>query len=225
MKILIIEDDKKIAQFITNGLKESGYQVDTCLDGQSGLDYSLNGDYELIILDLMLPKLDGLEILKHLREENIQVPVLILSAKRSVDERVYGLKHGADDYLVKPFSFVELQARVQALLRRKLVPVQDQSRLEAFGITIDLLQREVHRDGKLIDLPNKEFSLLEYFVRNPECIISKTMILEKVYNYNFDTQTNIVDVLVCRLRNNLERDFDEKLIHTIRGMGYVLKKK
>lgn len=225
MKILIIEDDAKIAEHIRKGLKESGFQVEVCFDGESGLDFALNNVFDLIILDLMLPKIDGLNILKMIRENNTQIPVLILSAKRSIDEKVDGLKHGADDYLIKPFSFVELQARVNALLRRNSKIVNESSHLEAFGIKLDLLKRKVTRDGKEIDLPNKEFLLLEYFLRNPEIVISKTMILEKIYNYNFDTQTNIVDVLVCRLRNNMEYGFDTKLIHTIRGMGYVLKEK
>ena len=224
MKILVVEDDSKIASFITKGLKESGYISIHVGDGQEALDTLLtDSSFDLVILDVMLPKKNGLEVLAELRQNSQTIPVLILSAKRSVEERVEGLQHGADDYLVKPFAFSELLARIQVLLRRhqpaKAMPTQ----LNQYGIHVDLLKREVKRDGKIIDLQTKEFSLLEYFLRNPERVLSKTMILENVYNYNFDTQTNIVDVLVCRLRNKVDKDFNKKTIHTIRGVGYVLK--
>lgn len=224
MKILVVEDDTKIASFITKGLKESGYTSMHVDNGQDALDILLtDSSFDLVILDVMLPKKNGLEVLSEIRQNSLAIPVLILSAKRSVEERVEGLQHGADDYLVKPFAFSELLARIQVLLRRhqpaKALPTQ----LNQYGIQLDLLKREVKRDGKVIDLQSKEFSLMEYFLRNPERVLSKTMILENVYNYNFDTQTNIVDVLVCRLRNKVDKDFNKKTIHTIRGVGYVLK--
>lgn len=224
MKILIVEDDPKIAKFIQKGLKESGFLADTLGNGQEALEHlEVDSSYDLVILDIMLPGKNGLEVLAGLRGQGLQIPVLILSAKRSVEEKVEGLQHGADDYLVKPFAFSELLARIQVLLKRhqpqKILPTS----LTQFGIKLDLLKREVSRNGKGIDLQAKEFSLLEYFLRNPERVLSKTMILENVYHYNFDTQTNIVDVLVCRLRNKIDKDFDKKTIHTIRGVGYVLK--
>lgn len=224
MKILVIEDDPKIGSFIAKGLKESGFLTEVALDGKSGLDF-INHDksLDLIILDLMLPKMSGLEVLREIRKSQNNIPVLILSAKRSVDEKVEGLQYGADDYLVKPFAFSELLARVQVLLRRHKPTNAIVTQMNNFGISMDVLKRETAREGKIIDLQAKEYSLLEYFMRHPEKVISKTMILENVYHYNFDTQTNIVDVLVCRLRNKIDKDFDKKTIHTIRGVGYVFK--
>lgn len=223
MKILVVEDDAKIASFITKGLKESGYNSFHVDNGRDALETILSDSYDLVILDVMLPQMNGLEVLAELRKQNQSLPVLILSAKRSVEERVEGLQHGADDYLVKPFAFSELLARIQVLLRRHQPAKAMPTELNRFGIQLDLLKREVKRDGKTIELQAKEFSLMEYFLRNPERVLSKTMILENVYNYNFDTQTNIVDVLVCRLRNKIDKDFNKKTIHTIRGVGYVLK--
>lgn len=224
MKILIIEDDPKISSFIAKGLKESGFMTETALDGQAGLDFIAHDQtIDLIVLDLMLPKKSGLEVLAEMRKSQNNTPVLILSAKRTVDEKVEGLQFGADDYLVKPFAFSELLARIQVLLRRHQPARQIATYIANFGISMDILKRETARGGKTIDLQAKEYALLEYFMRNPEKVISKTMILENVYNYNFDTQTNIVDVLVCRLRNKIDKDFDKKTIHTIRGVGYVFK--
>ena len=224
MKILIVEDDPKIKSFISKGLKESGFMTETALDGQQALDFIfLDKSIDLIVLDLMLPIKSGLEVLSEMRKAQINTPVLILSAKRTVDEKVEGLQHGADDYLVKPFAFSELLARIQVLLRRHQPARVMATHLENFGISMDMLKRETSRCGKVVDLQAKEYSLLEYFMRNPEKVISKTMILENVYNYNFDTQTNIVDVLVCRLRNKIDKDFEKKTIHTIRGVGYVFK--
>ena len=224
MKLLVIEDDLKIAGFLLKGLKEAGHSVDHAADGEEGL-ISATGSihYDLVILDLMLPKVDGMTILETMRSHSIETPVLILSAKQSVDDRVLGLTKGGDDYLTKPFSFSELLARIQVLLKRhhKTAP-ESQTSLTQFGITLDLIKREVTREGKVVPLQAKEFSLLEYFMRNPEKVISKTLILEQVYSYNFDTQTNVVDVLVCRLRNKLD-EFGPKTIHTIRGVGYVFK--
>jgi two-component system OmpR family response regulator len=223
MKILIVEDDPKISSFITKGLKEEGYQGEAVFDGVEALDHILNQSYDLVILDLMLPKLNGLEVLKEVRSKGLTLPILVLSAKRSVEEKVEGLQYGADDYLIKPFAFSELLARIQVLLRRNQPTKALPTTLSNHGITMDLLKREVKREGKVVELQAKEFSLLEYFLRNPERVLTKTMILENVYSYNFDTQTNIVDVLVCRLRNKVDKEFGKKNIQTIRGVGYVLK--
>lgn len=224
MKILVVEDDSKIASFIQKGLRESGYFVESLHDGKEALEQILiDNNLSLVILDIMLPSMSGLEVLSQIRQTGKALPVLILSAKRSVDEKVEGLQFGADDYLVKPFAFSELLARVQVLLRRNNPKGDSVTTLSRYGIKLDLLKREVTRDGKVIDLQPKEFSLLEYLLRNPERVLSKTLILENVYQYNFDTQTNVVDVLVHRLRAKLDKDFDKKTIHTIRGIGYVLK--
>lgn len=223
MKILVVEDDPKINEFIAKGLIEAGFLVERCFDGDEALDYLRHDPgLHLVILDLMLPKRSGMDVLSTIRSEGNNVPVIILSAKRAVDEKILGLKTGADDYLEKPFSFMELEARVQAILRRNR-PVQETSVLSSFGISMDLLSRRVTRDGVEIDLQAKEFSLLEYFLRNPGRVITKTMILENVYGHSFDTQTNIVDVLVFRLRSKIDKDFEKKLLHTVRGVGYVLK--
>lgn len=222
MKILVVEDDEKISGFLTKGLKESGYLSDAVDNGLDALDAINSSAYDLVILDIMLPKMSGLEVLSEIRNSGKTIPVLVLSAKRSVEEKVDGLQKGADDYLEKPFAFSELLARIQVLLRRNN-PQKAVSTLNSHGISIDLLKREVKRDGKTIELQAKEFALLEYFLRNPDRVLTKTMILENVYSYNFDTQTNIVDVLVCRLRNKVDKEFDTKLIQTIRGVGYALK--
>ena len=222
MRLLIVEDDKKIAAFIEKGMREAAFSVDVCHDGRSGLAHGLSGDYDAAIIDLMLPELDGLELIERLRRERVNTPVLILSAKQSVDDRISGLQKGGDDYMIKPFSFSELLARIQALIRRNRKHTEPTT-LNYQELRMDLLRRTVHRDGEKIDLPAKEYSLLEYMMRNAEMVISKTSILERVYDYSFDPQTNVVDVLVCRLRNKVDRDFDQKLIHTVRGMGYVLK--
>ena len=222
MKLLIVEDDRKIASFIEKGMREAGYSVDVCTDGRTGLEHARTGEYDAAIIDVMLPELDGLELIETLRREKNVTPVLILSAKQSVDDRIKGLQTGGDDYMVKPFSFSELLARIQALIRRNRNHIEE-TVLTYQNLSMDLLRRTVHRDGKKIELPSKEYALLEYMMRNPEMVISKTSILERVYDYSFDPQTNVVDVLVCRLRNKIDREFDEKLIHTIRGMGYVLK--
>jgi len=222
MKLLIVEDDKKIATFVEKGMREAGFSVDVCNDGLCGLERGVSNEYDAAIIDLMLPVLDGLELIERLRRERINTPVLILSAKQSVDDRIKGLQKGGDDYMVKPFSFSELLARIQALIRRNRKNTEPTT-LQYKSLSMDLLRRTVHRDGEKIDLPAKEYGLLEYMMQNAEMVISKTSILERVYDYSFDPQTNVVDVLVCRLRNKIDRDFDEKLIHTVRGMGYVLK--
>ncbi len=224
MKTLIIEDDSKILEFLDLGLREAGYQVESATDGLMGFEKIKKAAYDIIILDVMLPLMDGLTLLKKIREEKIRTPVLILSAKKSLEERVEGLQMGGDDYLVKPFAFTELLARVQALLRRA-APVETslETTLTYGDLIMDLEKREVFRQGKKISLQVKEFALLDYFMRNPEKVITKSLILEKVWGYDFDPQTNVVDVLVCRLRNKVDKDFNEKVIQTHRGVGYVLK--
>ena len=222
MRILVIEDDAKIAAFLEKGLKEAGFAVDTRGDGQAGLELALGFSYDAAIVDLMLPKLDGLSLIETLRNRNVNTPVLILSARQSVDDRIQGLQRGGDDYMVKPFSFSELLARVQALIRRDKKNTQPMF-LRVGNLEMDLLKHEIYRDGDKIELPAKEYSLLEYMMRHPGIVLSKTAILERVYDYAFDPQTNVVDVLVCRLRNKIDKDFEDKMIHTVRGMGYVLK--
>ena len=222
MRILVVEDDKKIASFISKGLREAGFAVDVAHDGVDGLHLGLSEPYDAAVMDIMLPGLDGLSLIERLRVKRITTPVIILSAKRSVDDRVKGLQSGGDDYLTKPFSFSELLARIQALIRRS-TRTSEPSTLTAGGLRLDLLTRQAQRDNQDISLPSREFALLEYLVRNKGRIVSKTSILEHVYDYSFDPQTNVVDVLVCRLRNKIDRDFEQKMIHTVRGMGYVLK--
>jgi len=222
MRILVVEDDKKIASFVAKGLKEAGYAVDVAQDGPDGLDLGLSGVYDAAVLDIMLPGMDGLTLIERLRAKKNNTPVIILSAKRTVDDRVKGLQAGGDDYLTKPFSFSELLARIQALIRRD-TRVAEPSTLTVGDLTIDLLTREAKRGDHVISLPAREFALLEYLMRHPGRIISKTSILENIYDYSFDPQTNVVDVLVCRLRNKIDKDVDRKMLHTVRGMGYVLK--
>ncbi len=222
MRVLVVEDDKKIASFVVAGLKQAGFAVDHAADGEDGIHLALNEPYDAAVIDIMLPKLDGLSLIEELRRQKVNTPVIILSAKRSVDDRVKGLQTGGDDYLTKPFSFSELIARVQALIRR--ASNTPEPTCLAFGdISIDLLTREVTRADRKIYLQPREFALLEYLMRNPGRVVSKTVIMEHVYDYNFDPQTNVVDVLICRLRDKVDRDFEKKLIHTIRGVGYVLK--
>jgi two-component system OmpR family response regulator len=222
MRILLVEDDLKIASFVVKGLKEAGFAVDHAQDGEEGLYMALTEPYDATIIDIMLPKLDGLSLIEELRRKKINTPVIILSAKRSIDDRVKGLQTGSDDYLTKPFAFSELLARIQALIRRASRTSEPTS-LTVGDLSVDLLTREVTRTGTKIELQPHEFALLEYLMRNAGRVLSKTMILEHVWDYNFDPQTNVVDVLVCRLRNKVDRDFENKMIHTIRGVGYVLK--
>jgi DNA-binding response OmpR family regulator len=222
MRILVVEDDKKIASFVAKGLKEAGYAVDVAYDGLDGMDLGLSGLYDAAVVDIMLPGMDGLTLIERLRAKKNNTPVIILSAKRTVDDRVKGLQAGGDDYLTKPFSFSELLARVQALIRRD-TRVAEPSTLTVGDLSVDLLTREAKREDTVISLPAREFALLEYLMRHSGRIISKTAILENIYDYSFDPQTNVVDVLVCRLRNKIDKDFDRKMLHTVRGMGYVLK--
>jgi two-component system OmpR family response regulator len=224
MRILVVEDDKKIASFIVKGLQQAGFAVDYAENGEDGLDLVLTVPYDAAVVDIMLPRLDGLSLIAEMRQQKINTPVIILSAKRSVEDRVKGLETGSDDYLTKPFAFSELLARVQALIRRSTSGSQGPTTLTVENLIMDLVKHRVTRSGLELDLQPREFSLLEYLMRNAERVVSKTMILEHVWDYNFDPQTNVVDVLICRLRNKVDRDFDKKLIHTIRGVGYVLKK-
>ena len=222
MRILIIEDDSKIASFLKKGFKEVGYASDVAADGEEGLLLARQGVFDAIVADLMLPKLDGLGMIERIRAEGIDTPVIILSAKRSVDDRIRGLQAGSDDYMVKPFSFSELLVRIQALLRRSQRTPQS-TVLQVADLRLNLTDRTAERGGEAIELQPREFGLLEYLMRNPGRVITKTAILEHVYDYSFDPQTNVVDVLVCRLRNRIDKPFDQKLIHTVRGVGYVLK--
>jgi two-component system OmpR family response regulator len=222
MRILLVEDDRTIATFVTKGLKEAGYVVDHATDGETGLHLALTESYDAAIIDIMLPKLDGLTLVAELRRQEKDTPVIILSAKRSVDDRVRGLEAGSDDYLVKPFAFSELLARVQALIRRAS-GAAEATRLGCADLVMNLLTREVSRGGVGIDLQPREFALLEYLLRNVGRVVSKTMIMEHVWDYNFDPQTSVVETRMSRLREKVDRDFEKKLIHTVRGAGYILK--
>lgn len=222
MRVLVVEDDKKIASFVVKGLKEAGFAVDHADNGEDGLERARHHSYDAAVIDVMLPKLDGLSLIERLRTEKITTPVLILSAKRAVDDRVKGLQTGGDDYLTKPFSFSELLARVQALIRRASLEPEP-TRLESGDLSLDLLKREVARSGRRLELQPREFALLEYLMRNAGRVVSKTMIIEHVWGYDFDPLTNVVDVLVSRLRQKIDRDFEKKLIQTYRGVGYALK--
>ncbi|MEI7482777.1 MAG: response regulator transcription factor [Elusimicrobiota bacterium] len=223
MKLLVVEDDKKISSFIAGGLKQAGFNVDCAFDGEDGLAKALGSEYAAAVVDIMLPKLDGLRLVEEMRGRGMRVPVIILSAKRTVNDKVRGLQAGGDDYLVKPFSFSELLARVNALIRRSAGEASEPTVLKAEGVLMDLPRREVTRQGNKIELQPREFALLEYLMRNPGRPVSKTMILENIWGFDFDPQTNVVDVLVCRLRDKLDKPFKKNLIHTIRGVGYVFK--
>jgi DNA-binding response OmpR family regulator len=223
MRVLLVEDDAKIADFIVTGLRNNGCEVDCAADGNEGLRQALAGRHEVAVVDLMLPGLDGLRIIEDMRAAGVETPVLILSAKRSVDDRERGLRAGGDDYLPKPFAFAELLARVQALDRRASRKQGEPVDLSVGDLRMNRLRREVSRAGRAIMLQPREFALLEYLMRHPGTVVSKNMILENVWDYGFDPQTNVVDVLVCRLRAKLDKDFDSKMLHTLRGVGYVLK--
>ena len=222
MRALLVEDDPTIADFIVRGLREAGFAVDCEGDGEAGLAAAAGGAYDVAIVDVMLPKRDGLSLIDELRRRRLSTPVLILSAKRSVDDRVRGLQAGGDDYLTKPFAFAELLARVQALVRRATRTPEPTS-LVVEDMVLDLLTRRVTRGGTTIELRPREFVLLEYLMRNAGKVVSKTMILSHVWEYTFDPQTNIVDVLVSRLRERIDKPFERKLLHTVRGVGYVLR--
>ena len=222
MRLLLVEDDDKIAAFIVKGLRAEGFAVDHAGDGENGLHLALTEPYDTAIIDIMLPRLDGLTLIERMRREKVKTPVIILSAKGSVDDRVKGLQTGGDDYLTKPFAFSELLARVQALIRRSS-DMAEPTRLVVGEITLDLVKREVHRAGKKIELQPLEFSLLEYLMRNAGRVVSKTMIMEHVWDYYFDPQTNVVESRIYKLREKIDKDFSTRMIHTVRGAGYVLK--
>lgn len=222
MKILLIEDDPVIADFVVRGFQQSGYTIAHEANGNHGLKLALRDNFDLAIIDIMLPGLDGLSVIGELRKQGEHLPIIILSAKRGVDDRVMGLRKGSDDYLIKPFSFSELLARVEALLRRSN-STPESSTLTVGDLELDLLARKVTRAGKKIDLQPKEFSLLEYLLRNTGHVVSKTMIMERVWNYHFDPHTNVVEARVSRLREKIDKGFTSPLIHTIRGVGYILK--
>ena len=223
MKVLIVEDDLKISTFLQSNLKIDGFIVDQSIDGLTALNKINNNIYDVIILDIMIPHLDGLELLKQVRADKINCPVLILSAKRSLQDKVTGLQVGGDDYLEKPFAYAELLARLNALVRRSTPQTYSPS-LTFLDLELNTETRDVCRNGKRIFLQPREFLLLEFFMRNPEVILTKDLIINKIWDNNYQPQTNVVDVLVCRLRSKIDNDFSEKIICTERGQGYVLKK-
>lgn len=222
MKILVIEDDKKVSNYIAKGLKEAGYNVDCSHEGKEGLFLATTEAYNVIIMDRMLPSLDGLTILKTIRASNNKTPVLILSALGDVDDRVKGLKAGSDDYLVKPFAFVELLARIEALGRRTINNNDEPTKLTASGIELDLLSRKVIANNNDVDVQGREFNLLEYLMRNKGSVVTRTMLLEGVWDYHFDPQTNVIDVHISRLRKKIG-DEGGKIIRTVRGAGYIIE--
>jgi two-component system, OmpR family, response regulator len=222
VKILVVEDDPAIASFLVKGLRQAGFAVDEATSGGQGLEMAGRESYDAAVVDVMLPGLDGLALIEELRRRRITMPVLILSARRSVDDRVRGLRAGGDDYLTKPFAFEELLARVQALIRRS-TGATEPTRLVVGDLVLDLVTRKVERAGRPLSLRPREFALLEYLMRSPGRVVSKTMILSHVFDYNFDPRTNVVDVLVHRLREKVDKGFDAPMIHTVRGMGYVLR--
>jgi len=222
MRALVVEDDQTIAAFVARGLREAGFAVDEAHDGDEGFRRASREPYDVAIVDVMLPGRDGLDLVEDLRRRRVTTPVLLLSAKRSVDDRVRGLQAGGDDYLVKPFAFAELLARVQALIRRS-TGAADPTILTFADLSLDLVTRKVERAGQPLDLRPREFALLEYLLRHAGRVLSKTMILSHVWGYQFDPGTNVVDVLVSRLREKVDRPFAQKLIRTVRGVGYVLR--
>jgi len=221
MRILIVEDEKKVAGFIKKGFEEETYAVDVAYDGEEGYNLAEMGQYDLIVLDLMLPKMNGMDVLGKLREKKINTPIILLTAKDSVEDKVTGLNKGADDYLTKPFAFSELLARVRSLLRRG--QTETKTVLQVGNLTLDLVSHKVNRNGEEIDLTGKEYSLLEYFMRNEGKVLTRTMIAEHVWDYNFDTFTNVIDVYVNHLRKKIDKKHSEKLLHTLRGVGYVMR--
>ena len=222
MRILIIEDEKKVANFIKKGLEEEHYAVDTAYDGEMGLYMAEVNEYDLIVLDLMIPKIDGLEVLKRIRGSKNNVPILVLTARDSVEDIVKGLDYGCDDYLTKPFEFIVFLARIRALLHRE--KIDKEPLLKIADLSLSLVTHKVTRKGKEIELTSKEYALLEYFMRNPDKVLTRTMISEHVWDYHFDSMTNVIDVYVNYLRKKIDKDFEPKLIQTIRGVGYIMKR-
>ncbi len=223
MRLLLVEDDKDISSYICKGLRQEGHTVDTSYEGRDGMFLATTETYDVMIIDRMLPELDGLTIIRAIRGAGIQTPVLILSALGEVDDRVKGLRSGGDDYLVKPFAFAELLARIEVLYNRTTKSAQGQTtKLTAGNLEVDLLSRKVKRAGKEIDLQAREFRLLEYILKNKGQVVTRTMLLENVWDYHFDPQTNVIDVHISRLRAKIEKDFDTPVIRTIRGAGYII---
>ncbi|MDE0204659.1 MAG: response regulator transcription factor [Candidatus Tectomicrobia bacterium] len=221
MRLLVIEDEQKVANFIRQGLEEEGYAVDHAADGASGLRIALEGLHDVIVLDVMLPKLDGLSVLQQLRQANVATPVLLLTVRATIEDKVLGLDAGADDYLTKPFAFEEFVARVRALLRRRAETAPPV--LQVADLALDPARRVVSRAGRKIDLTPREFALLDYFMRNPDRVLTRTMIANRVWDYSFDAATNVIDVYVNYLRRKIDTGHDSKLLHTVRGVGYVMK--
>ncbi len=221
MRILVVEDEPGVARFVRQGLAEAGHAVDVARDGQEGLDYALAAEYDAIVLDIMLPRLNGLDLLRELRNRSVKTPVLLLTAKDAIDDRVKGLDAGADDYLVKPFAFPELLARIRALLRRP--PLQADSVLRVGDLEMDIATRKVSRNGQPVDLTPREFSLLEFLMRHPSQVLTRTQIAEHVWNFDFYNESNVVDVYIGYLRRKIDRGFPYPLIHTVRGVGYLLE--
>ena len=222
MRVLVVEDDSEIAETVNHGLVRAGYEADRADDGESGFEMAQRTDYDAAVIDLMLPGMDGLTLIERLRAGAVRTPVIVLSAKRSTDDKVTCLLRGADDYLAKPFDLSELLARLEALLRRTRA-VSDPGQLESMGVALDLINRTVRRDGIRIELSPREFALLEVLIRNKGRALSKSYLIERIWGYRFDPHTNLVDVLICRLRHNIDRDFPVKLVHTMRGIGYVFR--
>jgi len=223
MRALLIEDDSTVCNFITKGLEEQGYSVDMANDGQEGMKKATTETYDVMIIDRMLPSIDGLTIIKAVRAAGNNTPAIVLSALGEVDDRVKGLKAGGDDYLVKPFAFSELLARIEAIIRRSEFSSEVVTELSVGDLNMNLLSRKVSRDGQKIDLQSREFKLLEYLVRNQGQVVTRTMLLENVWNYHFDPQTNVIDVHISRLRSKIDKDFDPPLIRTVRGAGYIIE--
>jgi two-component system OmpR family response regulator len=222
MRILVIEDDKKAAAYVVKGLAESGHTADHASDGEDGFAMAMHGDYDVLVVDRMLPKLDGLTLVARLRADGLRTPILFLSALGEVDDRVKGLRAGGDDYLVKPYAFSELLARIEALARRNN-PNDVETRLKVGDLELDVLTRRVTRAGQDIPLQPREFRLLEYLMRNAGHVVTRTMLLEHVWDYHFDPQTNVIDVHISRLRAKIDRDFSTPLLHTVRGAGYSIR--
>jgi two-component system OmpR family response regulator len=222
MRVLVIEDDKETATFLSKSLKESGHAVDLAGDGETGLDMGRGGQHDVLIVDRMLPRLDGLTLVKTLRAENVRTPVLVLSALSDVDDRVKGLRAGGDDYLTKPYAYSELLARIEALARRA-VPEEQQTRYVVGDLVLDRLSHRVTRGGEAIPLQPREYRLLEYLMKNAGQVVTRTMLLEHVWDYHFDPQTNVIDVHVSRLRSKIDKSFDKPLLHTVRGAGYMIR--
>jgi len=222
MRVLLVEDDERTALFIKRGFSQVGYAVDHADNGDDGLFMAQDAPYDVIISDIMLPKLDGLLLIGRLRNLSIDTPIIVLSAKNKLEDRIKGLHTGCDDYLVKPFAFSELLARVQALLRRANSVIESTT-LSLDGLILDVVKRKVFRNEQEIELQHREFALLEYLMRNAGRVVSKTMIMEHVWDYNFDPQTNVVEARICQLRNKIDRNYNQKFIHTVRGAGYILE--